>query len=136
MAEERKLIRVVCAIIKGDNGRILAAQRGESQNQAGLWEFPGGKVDPGETTCAALLRELDEELSIEVKCITPLKEVIHHYPGCSIKLIPYICEIVRGKPTAHEHSEVRWVTLKEAYTLRWAPADIPVLEEFCHIEPK
>ncbi len=127
--KSRVPVRVSCAIIEKDH-KVLAAQRSSLQSQAGLWEFPGGKIDPGETAQAALVRELKEELGIEVITEKQLSPVIHHYPSISIELIPFTCRIKSGQPFPHEHSQIIWLFPKELTTLIWAPADIPVLEEY------
>ncbi len=120
---------VVCAIIeRGD--RFLAAQRGSLQSNAGLWEFPGGKIHEGEMPEAALVRELREELGIDVLIKVELKHHRHAYPGIAIELVPFICTMGDGEPHSHEHAAVRWVTAAEARLLCWSPADIPVFEDY------
>jgi 8-oxo-dGTP diphosphatase len=126
-------VPVVCGIIE-HRKRFLAALRGSGQSNSGLWEFPGGKIRPGESAEAALLRELREELDIEVSVETRLLPNIYSYPGITIKLIPFLCSIVRGKPQPCEHAEVRWLGIREAQTLAWAPADIPVLTEYLSLK--
>ena len=121
---------VVCAIIeRGD--RFLAALRGPLQSNTGLWEFPGGKVKVGETSRAALMRELREELGIEAAIVRSLSKVHHAYPWMVIELVPFICTIREGEPHSHEHAAVRWVTADEARTLSWSAADIPIMENYC-----
>jgi len=123
----------VCGIIeRGD--LFLAALRGPAQSNAGLWEFPGGKVRSGETSEAALLRELREELAIEVSPTSPLASHIHTYPSITIELIPFICKLIHGEPHPREHAEIKWVTVKEAQALEWAPADVPVLRKYLDIK--
>ena len=121
--------KVSCAIIERDN-KILAARRGAAQSQAGLWEFPGGKLDCGETAAQALIRELKEELGIEIIPKTPLTPVIHTYPSITIELIPFISHILSGEPFQREHSEIMWIEPRSALNLEWAPADIPVVKEY------
>jgi len=128
----RTPIKVSCAIIeRGD--KILAARRGAAQSQTGLWEFPGGKLNEGETASSALVRELKEELGIEVVTKTPLTSVIHNYPTITIELIPFISHIISGEPTPREHSEIMWIDPRGALKLGWTPADIPVVEEYLRI---
>ncbi|MFP4015315.1 MAG: (deoxy)nucleoside triphosphate pyrophosphohydrolase [Chitinispirillaceae bacterium] len=122
-------VKVSCAIIE-EGEKILVARRGAQQSQAGLWEFPGGKVDLNETAEEALVRELQEELGIYVAVERSLTPVVHSYPTLYIELIPFVCRIVRGKPYPHEHSEILWLHPVSASTLDWAPADIPILEEY------
>jgi 8-oxo-dGTP diphosphatase len=90
---ETDYIPVVCAIIE-KNKTILAAKRNSTQTNAGLWEFPGGKVDTGETPSEALHRELLEELNATVRIIKELPPVYHIYPWISIQLIPFVCELI------------------------------------------
>jgi 8-oxo-dGTP diphosphatase len=125
----RREIEVVCGVITRDGGEILACRRPEGKHLGGLWEFPGGKVDPGEMPDAALMRELDEELGVEVEVGKQLREVRWDYGTSVIHLIPFYCKILSGKPRSIEHSEIRWMTLSEVGKLEWAPADLPILEE-------
>ena len=126
-------IPVVCGIIERSS-TFLAARRGPGQSNAGLWEFPGGKIRKGETAEAALVRELQEELGIEVSVYAALTPNYHAYPRLAIKLIPFICTIAHGEPLPREHAEVRWVTVQEAQALEWAQADVPVLREYLDIK--
>jgi 8-oxo-dGTP diphosphatase len=120
---------VVCAIIERDS-RFLAALRAPGQSNAGMWEFPGGKVHSGESHEDALFRELIEELSISVATIRKYPSHIHVYPAITIELIPFVCEILSGEPVPAEHAEIQWVDEKEARALVWAAADVQVLEKY------
>jgi 8-oxo-dGTP diphosphatase len=122
-------VPVVCGIIE-HRKRFLAALRGYGQSNSGLWEFPGGKIRPGESAEEALIRELREELCIEISFVSRLSPQIHVYPSKTIKLIPFICMLVQGHPQLREHTEIRWLESKEAQSLAWSPADIPVLQEY------
>lgn len=122
-------VKVSCAIIE-QGEKILVARRGAQQSQAGMWEFPGGKVDSGETPEEALVRELQEELGITVTVLRPLTPVLYSYPSISIELVPFVCRIVKGEPYPHEHSEIIWLQPTSASTLDWTPADIPIMEEY------
>jgi 8-oxo-dGTP diphosphatase len=123
-------VPVVCAIIER-KGLMLACRRNPRQTNAGLWEFPGGKVRQGEPLRDALVREIREELGIEVVPNTPLTPVTHTYPWITIELIPFVCSIKQGEPHPHEHAEVRWVDKTEAMGLEWAEADVPIVKEYC-----
>lgn len=123
------MIRVVCAIIE-QNSRFLAAHRSHHQSQGLLWEFPGGKIEPGEQPEDALIREINEELGCCIKTGASLTPVIFEYPGKPIELIPFICCIVEGIPVPHEHAEIRWIDIVQAKTLAWAPADVPIVNEY------
>lgn len=123
------VVQVVCAIIER-NGGFLAAKRAAHQTNGLLWEFPGGKVMEGETAECALVRELREELGIEVRIVKRLPTSFHEYPWISIDLVPFICSLTSGEPQPHEHAELRWIDKKESSALEWAPADVPVLEGY------
>jgi 8-oxo-dGTP diphosphatase len=122
-------VPVVCAIIER-GALFLAARRAPGMSNEGLWEFPGGKVHEGESNDAALVREINEELGIIVAPGPGLHISLYTYPWISIKLIPLLCTIVEGEPHPHEHDEVKWVDPATARTLHWAPADIPILNEY------
>ncbi|MFP4680366.1 MAG: (deoxy)nucleoside triphosphate pyrophosphohydrolase [Chitinispirillaceae bacterium] len=128
-------IKVSCAILER-NGKILAARRGPGQSQAGLWEFPGGKLDEGESAQDALTRELQEELGITASITQSLTSVLYEYPAYRIELIPFICRILHGEPFPHEHSEIAWLHPADAGALDWAPADIPVVQEYLSLSSK
>lgn len=121
---------VVCGIIINPSGKILACRRGLDRHLGGLWEFPGGKVDAGETHQAALARELYEELSITVRVGYPLTAIVEWTDGrVSIRLRGFYCEIVQGSPCAHEHEEICWYEPTELPNLDWALADVPLVQE-------
>lgn len=121
------MINVVCAVVCDEQGRVMACRRGPGQSMAGKWEFPGGKVEPGEGEVAALQRELREELSCELEVGRRMLPVEHRYPDFGIRLIPYHCRrIDAGACQLHEHDALRWVTLDQLAELDWADADVPV----------
>ncbi|MFT5679123.1 MAG: 8-oxo-dGTP diphosphatase [Myxococcota bacterium] len=121
-----KIIRVVAgAIIK--DGLLLAALRGPGMSQAGLWELPGGKVEPGEDDRSALARELHEELGITVAVGDFIASHDHAYPGKTVRLVAYACRIIDGALAVTEHAEIRWVSAGAIDGLTWAPADLPLL---------
>ncbi|RDD31573.1 8-oxo-dGTP diphosphatase MutT [Prosthecochloris sp. ZM] len=120
----------MCAIIERD-GRFLIAQRPARKSLGLKWEFPGGKVEAGESDCGALHRELMEELQIRVRVVEPLTPVHHDYKSFSLELVPFRCELLDGsKPTPHEHEALEWITLDEIDAFDFPEADIPVLEEY------
>jgi 8-oxo-dGTP diphosphatase len=119
----------VCGIIERA-GTFLSARRGPGRSNAGLWEFPGGKICSNETAEAALIREIREELGLEISVAAGLPPNRYSYPWITIELIPYICAIVCGEPVLREHAEIRWVTIQEAQALEWAPADVSVLKDY------
>lgn len=129
--ENIKPVSVVCAIIIR-NGRFLAALRSEGQSRGGLWEFPGGKIHRGESPAQALIREIREELGVNIAVLDQLPTNVCHYSDISITLIPFAAKITDDKqPSAHEHDKIRWVDCAEAQKLDWAPADIPILRSLC-----
>ena len=119
-------IYVVAAAIQHE-GRILVTQRATGP-LAGLWEFPGGKVEPGEPPEDALAREICEELS----CIVEVGSIVatnrHNYEFATIDLSVYWCTIIDGSPQLREHSAVRWLLPAELASVRWAAADLPAVE--------
>jgi 8-oxo-dGTP diphosphatase len=115
---------VVGAAIHDASGRLLAAQRSRPPQYAGLWEFPGGKVEPGETPQAALVRECREELGIEIEVGALVGEV-----DIAIgRLAVYRCLLLSGTPTADEHSELRWLTPDQLDDVPWIDADRPLVD--------
>ena len=121
------MIDVVCAVIEDEAGRILACRRPHGKHLGGLWEFPGGKVDPGESLAAALDRELREELGIEIEVTCQLLPVDWDYGAKNLRLHPFVGSIRRGDPHPHEHDEIRWCAEDDWDRLEWAPADVPIL---------
>ena len=122
MAESR-IIEVVGAIIK-DGDRYLVGQRAANKAQGGLWEFMGGKIEPGETPEQALARECREELALEIENEHIIDSVVHEYPEKTIRLTLISCSPKHGSlPNALEHQQIRWVTRAEMDALDFAPAD-------------
>lgn len=120
-------IRVVGAVII-DDGKVLVAQRGPSMTLAGLWEFPGGKIEAGETAQSALEREINEELGVSVRVGDRVETTTHSYEFAVVELSTYYAEILAGTAVAAEHSELRWCRAAELAALDWAPADLPAAE--------
>ncbi len=116
------------ALIDGD-GRILIAQRPPGKSLAGLWEFPGGKVDPGETPEGALVRELREELGIEVEeaCLGPFTFASHSYEKFHLLMPLYLCRVWQGTPTAQEGQVLKWVRVGALDAHPMPPADVPLV---------
>lgn len=122
----RKQINVVGAVIVRDRS-ILCAQRGPGGSLAGYWEFPGGKIEPGETARAALEREIAEELECTVAVGDELTTTVHEYDFGVVTLMTFWCELQKGTPRLTEHAEVRWCLPSELEGLDWAPADVPAM---------
>lgn len=124
-----KEINVVGAILV-ENGKILCAQRGESKSLPYLWEFPGGKIEKGETPQEALIRELKEELLIEVEVQSEkFEETSYQYDFGLVNLTTFICLLKKGTPQLTEHIAVKWLKPAELNKVQWAPADIPAVEK-------
>lgn len=124
-----KGINVVGAILI-ENGKILCAQRGESKTLAHFWEFPGGKIEDGETPQEALIRELKEELLIEVEVQSEkFEETSYQYDFGLVNLTTFICLLKKGTPQLTEHVAVQWLKPAELNKVQWAPADIPAVEK-------
>ena len=126
-------IDVVCGLIEHDD-RVLACLRPPEKHLGGLWEFPGGKVEPGEEKQAALLRELSEELCIAVRITGTLTAVDWADNHAHIRLLPFLCQLVSGTPHPAEHSEIRWCLPTELPLLCWAEADIPIYREWLSLQ--
>ena len=122
------LLVVACALIDAD-GRILIAQRPEGKGMAGLWEFPGGKVETGESPEETLIRELDEELGIIVKpaCLAPLTFASFAYEKFHLLMPLYVCRRWDGLVVAREHAALRWVRPQQLRDFQMPPADEPLI---------
>jgi len=122
------MIDVVCGVIEDEGGRFLACLRPQGKHLGGLWEFPGGKVDPGETPEAALVRELMEELSVEIEVVSPLTPVVWAYDERTIRLFPFRCRITGGELHATEHEELLWCSPEISTTCRGPTRTCPFSE--------
>lgn len=125
----KKPLKVVAAIIENDQQEILCALRSPTMSIPNRWEFPGGKVENGEDIYSALEREIFEELGCKIKTDTKVfHDHIHDDDTFTINLISIKCKIIEGLPTAEEHSRLIWLKRKNLESLKWAPADLPVVE--------
>lgn len=124
-----RTIHVVCAIIE-DKNKILVAQRGAKMNLPFKWEFPGGKINFGESKKESLVREIKEELDVIISVGRELRSSYYVDDELSINLIPFICRILFGEPRAVEHIELRWCDKGDCERLDWCPADIKILNEY------
>ena len=123
----KKEIHVVGAVIKTNN-KILCAQRGPGKALAYLWEFPGGKVEPGETDKEVLKRKIREELLCKIEVKNKVTTTRHEYDFGFVNLTTFECDLLEGEPVLTEHVAVKWLSVEELATLEWAPADIPAIE--------
>jgi 8-oxo-dGTP diphosphatase len=126
-APHRKTLHVACALIER-GGLLLTVQRSAAMSLPLKWEFPGGKIEPGEDAAACLRREVREELGVEVEIGDPLPAAAHDYPSFSVVLYPLRCRIASGEPTLNEHAAARWLSPADLLSVDWAAADLPVLE--------
>jgi 8-oxo-dGTP diphosphatase len=124
-----KVILVSAVALIDRDGRILLAQRPEGKSMAGLWEFPGGKVEPGETPEAALVRELHEELGIETwdSCLAPLTFASHSYPDFHLLMPVFACRKWDGIPQSREGQKLAWARASELRDYPMPPADEPLI---------
>ena len=122
-----KTINVVAAIIRDANGRILSTQRGYGEWK-GWWEYPGGKMEGGETPEEALKREIREELSTEISVDEFFCTVDYDYPAFHLTMHCYLCSMLTGALRLNEHKAARWLKRDELSGLKWLPADVEVVE--------
>jgi 8-oxo-dGTP diphosphatase len=122
------LLVAACALVDVD-GRVLMCQRPEGKALAGLWEFPGGKLEPGETPEACLIRELKEELGLEVAaaCLAPFVFASHSYESFHLLMPLYLCRRWEGTAQPLEHPQIRWVRPSQMTDLPMPPADAPLV---------
>lgn len=123
----KKHITVAAAVIIRD-GRVFSAKRSDRGELAGTWEFPGGKLEPGELAEQALVREIHEELDSTIEILEPLMVVEHEYCTFTITMHAFLCRLVAGSLTLSEHTDSRWLALDELESVGWAAADIPIME--------
>jgi 8-oxo-dGTP diphosphatase len=121
-------VRVVAAVLRDAGGRVLIAQRSPGKHMAGWWEFPGGKIAPGEASEAALARELLEELGIELRCCHPLLQLRHDYADRVVELEVFMVDDYDGEPSGREAQALKWVAVAELYLHALLPADRPIIE--------
>lgn len=123
-----KPIQVSCLLLFHE-GKILATQRGAAMDLPGCWEFPGGKVEQGESPENCLLREIREELCIEIRICGSLTPVVHSYPSKVIQLIPFVATWKSGSLKLTEHAQSQWLDKGDLLSLNWALADLPIVQE-------
>ena len=129
----RELIEVSCAVIM-DGDLVLLTQRSELMPHPLKWEFPGGKLQAGETPESSIIREIREELGVEISVLKLLPSVRHYYTDSAVKLIPFVCTIRQGKIRLSEHKTYRWVPRSELDQMDWIDADVEVValvDKYC-----
>ena len=124
-----KTVLVSAVALVDVDGRILLSQRPEGKSMAGLWEFPGGKVEQGETPEIALIRELEEELGINTwtSCLAPLTFASHNYGDFHLLMPLFVCRKWQGMPTGKEGQTLKWVRTKDLKSYPMPPADVPLI---------
>jgi len=125
--ESFREITVVAAVIRDEEGRVLMTKRPEGRHMGGLWEFPGGKIDDGEAPSQALMRELHEELGIEIVIQRPLTFAVHEEPDLRILLLFFDAQISGGEPHGYEGQAVEWVAIQDLPSLPTPPADAELI---------
>ncbi|WP_299822003.1 (deoxy)nucleoside triphosphate pyrophosphohydrolase [uncultured Pontibacter sp.] len=128
-----KEIKVLCGIIER-HGLVLITQRSASMSQPLLWEFPGGKLEPGETEKDCLKREIKEELCINITPKLRLKSVRHTYPDKTVELIAYSCSFDSGCIVLLEHLKYAWVKPEDLLKYAWCPADVPLVHAYLQLQ--
>ncbi len=128
------ILVVACALVDADR-RVLIAQRPEGKPLAGFWEFPGGKLEAGETPEAALIRELDEELGISTRaaCLAPLTFASHAYESFHLLMPLYVCRKWQGTARPREHAALKWVRPQALRDYAMPPADEPLIAPLCDL---
>lgn len=124
-----KIVLVSAVALIDVDGRVLLAQRPDGKSMAGLWEFPGGKVEPGETPEEALVRELNEELGIDTwtSCLAPLSFASHRYDHFHLVMPLFACRKWRGQPQSREGQTLKWVRPRDMRGYPMPPADLPLI---------
>lgn len=125
----KKTVHVVGAIIENENKEILCALRSPEMTLPNYWEFPGGKIEEGESKEEALKREIKEELGCVIEVFDHVEDTTYEYEKVIVRLETFMAKIIEGTPALSEHAEIKWVPRKELNTLNWAPADIPAIEK-------
>ena len=128
-SQHSNIILVVAAALLDPDNRILLAQRPEGKSMAGLWEFPGGKIEPGESPENALIRELGEELGIDITpaCLAPFTVASHRYDDFHLMMPLYICRKWHGTITPREGQQIAWVRANKLRSYQMPPADVPLI---------
>ena len=122
------MLEVTCAIIQRGQ-QVLICQRSESMKLPLKWEFPGGKVESNETKEECIVREIKEELNLDIELISSLEPAVHHYPEFSITLYPYACRLFGGELKLKEHAQAIWVNIAELNNYDWAAADVSIVSD-------
>lgn len=125
--QNKKTLEVVAALIRRED-RFLICQRPKHKSCALLWEFAGGKIEPGETPEDALVRECREELDVAVRPLSVFAQVTHDYPDVRVHLTLFTAQLVSGEPKRLEHRDIRWITPSEIPSYAFCPADVEIIK--------
>ncbi len=130
-----KIVLVVAVALVDADRRVLIAKRPKGKNFAGLWEFPGGKIEANETPEVAIIRELEEELGISTKsaCLAPLAFASHAYEDFHLLMPLYVCRKWQGQVKAIEHQELKWVRANDLHNFEMPPADEVLISHLCDL---
>lgn len=126
------MLVVTCAVIIQDN-KVLAVQRGLNMKMAGKWEFPGGKLERGETPAQCIVREIFEELSMIIQVEEEWPSTTYQYPDFLIELIPIRCSTDQSCPVLKEHQDFQWLDSESLFWVEWAEADIPIRDKVARL---
>lgn len=124
-----KVLRVACAVIE-QGGNVLVARRGENMKHPLMWEFPGGKVEEGESAEECVVREIQEELKMEVEVKSALPVCIETQQNQVLHLMPFVCSIIQGNPEALVHNKIAWSKPEALHLFNWIPIDLKVIEYY------
>lgn len=124
------IIQVTCALILNDRQQVLVVQRSAQMKLPLKWEFPGGKIEAGETAAACLIREIKEELQLNIQIQERRRSHVHHYPAFSIELIPFTATIISGNIHLLEHAQYQWAAARDLINFDWAEADLPIVKDY------
>ncbi|MEK4760824.1 8-oxo-dGTP diphosphatase MutT [Viridibacillus sp. FSL E2-0187] len=128
----KKTVHVVGAIIENEEKEIFCALRSPEMSLANYWEFPGGKIEAGETPQQALEREINEEFSCKIEVGQKVEDTTYEYEKVIVRLETYMAKIIHGVPTISEHADAQWVQRQNLSQLDFAPADIPAVEKLAN----
>jgi 8-oxo-dGTP diphosphatase len=123
-----KVVHVVGAVIQNEQGEILCAKRAAHLTLGGYWEFPGGKIEENESHEQALIREINEEMGVQIDVGDLVADIYHEYPSVIVHLITYKAFLKSGELSSTDHDELVWLSVERLKELEWAPADVPTVE--------
>jgi 8-oxo-dGTP diphosphatase len=126
---EKPRIVVACSVLEGQDGRFISCRRSPEESFPGMWEFAGGKVEEGESIPEALIREIDEELGVEIEVEGALAKYVHEMPHLEIELHAWHCKIISGQPRLIVHDKLRWLKVEDFLDEEWIAADLPMISK-------